>query len=166
MCIVINLHTFLLQDCLISSTSSSLLSISFEWVWRERSISISKRSLALKKEHSHCKLCSHHGLKAYCFTLCWFSTLFPYIIHRSRMSTTFSVVLYTANKLWHVLIVADERGVQLRKLLLSPFLLGASLQLSLLVKFRRALYTEKQWSCKTYSMQDQSSNTWTDKYIM
>lgn len=41
-----NRPTFLLQDCLISSTSSSLLSISLEWVWRKRSISISRRSLA------------------------------------------------------------------------------------------------------------------------
>lgn len=54
-CIVVLLmyHTFLLQDCLISSTSSSLLSISFECVCLSLSISISRRSLACRSQHQH-----------------------------------------------------------------------------------------------------------------
>lgn len=55
---VMNILTFLLQDCLISSTSSSLLSTSLEWVWRRRSISISRRSLVWKTN-----VHIHQGLK-------------------------------------------------------------------------------------------------------
>lgn len=57
-------HTFLLQDCLISSTSSSLLSISFECVCLSLSISISRRSLACRSQHQHLSACKS-TLRAY-----------------------------------------------------------------------------------------------------
>lgn len=112
--------TFLLHDCLISSTSSSLLSISLEWVWRKRSISISRRSLAWKKNR-HYTLCSHCGLKEH---FADFQPYFHILFISTQMSTVLGVVLCMANKLWHLLVVEELQGVRLRKTLLSPFLSG------------------------------------------